>query len=96
MCRRFFSSILEQRNSAVKKTVSIGASAFSGILLFLSLPPFGLSFCGWIALIPLMLACTGAAPRRAACLGWLAGAVFFISSLYWLRHVSWLGEIALS
>jgi len=80
----------------VKKYLPIIASIFSGILLFLSFPPFGISFCGWLALIPLILACAGAAPRRAALLGWLAGAVFFLSSLYWLRRVSWLGEIALA
>jgi apolipoprotein N-acyltransferase len=72
------------------------ASVFSGILFFLSFPPFELSFCGWIALIPLMLACAGAPPRRAAFLGWLAGAVFFSSSLYWLRHVTWLGTLGLA
>lgn len=80
----------------MKKTLPILASVFSGILLFLSFPPFGISFCGWFALVPLMLACAGAAPRRAAFLGWLSGAVFFVSTLYWLRHVSILGEVALS
>jgi apolipoprotein N-acyltransferase len=80
----------------VKKTVPILASIFSGILLFLSFAPFSITLCGWFALIPLMLACAGAAPRRAAFLGWLAGVVFFLSSLYWLRHVSWLGTIGLA
>jgi apolipoprotein N-acyltransferase len=80
----------------VKKRLPILASIFSGILLFLSFPPFGISFCGWFALVPLMLACAGTAPRRAAFLGWLSGAVFFLSTLYWLRHVSILGEIGLS
>jgi len=96
MCRTFFSSIIEHRIFLVKKSLPILASVFSGILLFLSFPPFGISFCGWFALVPLMLVCAGASPRRAAFLGWLAGAVFFLSSLYWLRHVSWLGEIGLS
>jgi apolipoprotein N-acyltransferase len=80
----------------VKKLLPILASVFSGILLFLSFPPFEISFCGWFALVPLMLACAGAAPRRAAFLGWLSGAIFFLSTLYWLRHVSILGEIGLS
>lgn len=80
----------------MKKIVPIVASIFSGILLFLSFAPFAISLCGWLALIPLILACAGAAPRRAAFLGWLAGAVFFLSSLCWLRHVSWLGTIGLA
>jgi len=84
------------RTPPVKKYLSITASLCTGILLFLSFPPFGFSFCGWIALIPLILACAGAAPRRAAFLGWLAGAIFFLSSFYWLRHVTWLGAIGLA
>ncbi|MCC7299821.1 MAG: apolipoprotein N-acyltransferase [Verrucomicrobia bacterium] len=80
----------------MKKIFPIGLSMFSGVLLALSFPPLGLSFCGWLALVPLIIACAGAAPRRAAFLGWLAGAVFFLGSLYWLRHVSWLGAIGLA
>lgn len=80
----------------MKKALPFFASVLSGILLFLSFPPAGIHSCGWFALVPLMLACAGAAPRRAAGLGWLAGAVFFVSTLYWLRHVSILGGIGLS
>jgi len=82
--------------SSVKKQLPIIGSICAGILLFLSFPPFEIPFCGWIALIPLLAACAGTAPRRAALLGWLAGTVFFLSSLYWLRHVSWLGTVGLA
>jgi len=85
--RRFF---------IMKKTLPIAAAVLSGILLFLSFPPFEIAFLGWVALVPLIIACAGAAPRRAVGLGWLAGAVFFLGTLYWLRHVSWLGFIALA
>lgn len=87
---------MNNRASSVKKPLSIIASIFSGILLFLSFPPFEIPLCGWLALVPLIFACAGAAPRRAAFLGWLAGAVFFLSSLYWLRHVSRPGMIGLA
>ncbi len=80
----------------MKKTLPTLAAVFSGILFFLSFPPFSVSFCGWIAPVPLILACAGKTPRRAAFLGWLAGTVFFLSSLYWLRHVTWLGTIGLA
>ncbi|NOU35936.1 MAG: apolipoprotein N-acyltransferase [Kiritimatiellaceae bacterium] len=80
----------------MKKLFSIIASICTGGLLFLSFPPFGFSFCGWLALIPLIFACAGSAPRRAAFLGWLAGTVFFLSSLFWLRHVSLLGTVGLA
>jgi apolipoprotein N-acyltransferase len=68
----------------------------SGVLLFLSFSPFEIAVLGWVALVPLILACAGAAPRRAVKLGWLAGAVFFLASFVWLRHVSWLGMIGLA
>ncbi len=64
--------------------------------MFLSFPPLGIGVFGWVALVPLIIACSGIAPRRAAFLGWLAGAVFFIGSLYWLRHVTWAGALALA
>jgi len=80
----------------MKKMLPIAAAVLSGILLFLSFPPFEIAFLGWVALIPLIIACAGTAPRRAAFLGGLAGAVFFLGTLYWLRHVSWLGFIALA
>ena len=80
----------------MKKLLPIIASICAGVLLFLSFPPLEISFCGWITLIPLMFACAGAMPRRAAFFGWLAGVVFFLSALYWLRHVTWLGTIGLA
>ena len=80
----------------MKKILPIAAAVLSGILLFLSFPPFEIAFLGWVALIPLIVACAGAAPRRAAFFGWLAGAVFFLGTLPWLRHVSWIVFIALA
>jgi len=81
---------------SAKKSLEIIAAILSGTLLFLSFPPHGIGVFGWVALVPLMLACSNASPRRAAFLGWLAGAVFFVGSLYWLRHVTWAGYLALA
>ncbi len=75
---------------------SIGASVCTGILLFLSFPPFNFEWLSWIAFVPMIWACAGATPRRAAFLGWLAGTIFFLGTLHWLRHVTWGGMIALS
>ncbi|MBI9019836.1 MAG: apolipoprotein N-acyltransferase [Verrucomicrobia bacterium] len=80
----------------MKRIIPIAAAVLSGVLLFLSFPPFEIEFLGWVALIPLILACAGAAPRRAAGLGWLAGAIFFLGTLFWLRHVTWFGFVALA
>ena len=84
------------RRLALKKTAPIAAAVLTGILMFLAFPPVELPFCGWIALVPLVVACAGARPRRAAGLGFLAGAVFFVSTLHWLRHVTVTGWIALA
>lgn len=78
------------------KVLPFFAAGLSGVLLVLGFPPFEFGFCGWIGLVPLMLVCAGAAPRRAAFLGWLAGAVFFCGSLIWLRHVTRAGALALA
>ena len=83
-------------SASTKKGLEVVASGLSGGLLFMSFPPHGIAVFGWLALVPLILACSNAAPRRAALLGWLAGAVFFVGSLYWLRHVTWLGYLALA
>ena len=40
----------------MKKQLPVIASICTGVLLFLSFPPLGFSFCGWMALIPLMFA----------------------------------------
>ena len=74
----------------------ISGAVLSGILLMLSFPPYEVAFLGWIALVPLVMACSGVSGRRAARLGWLAGSVFFVGSLYWLRHVTWAGYLALA
>lgn len=80
----------------MKKLLPIAAAVLSGILMVLSFSPFGIGFLGWVALVPLIFVCSDAAPRRAAFFGWLAGAVFFVGSLYWLRHVTWAGYLALA
>ena len=80
----------------MKKLLPIVGAVLTGILLFLSFPPHETGVFGWVGLVPLMLACSSARPRRAAWLGWLAGAVFFVGSLYWLRHVTWVGYFALA
>jgi apolipoprotein N-acyltransferase len=86
----------KSRLTALRKVYPAFGAVVSGVLLFLSFPPHGVGVFGWIALVPLMLVCSTAAPRRAAFLGWLSGAVFFVGSLYWLRHVTWAGYLALA
>jgi apolipoprotein N-acyltransferase len=62
-------------------------AALSGVLLVLSFPKFGHWTLGWIALVPLLLALTGAGIRSAARLGFLTGTVSGIGLLYWTALV---------
>ena len=55
------------------------------MLLALSFPKFGHPAFGWIALAPLIIAAARATSSRGAFLvGFLAGAVYFWGTLYWL------------
>jgi apolipoprotein N-acyltransferase len=58
----------------------------SGVLLALSFPKFGHPAAAWLALTPLTVAVVRrqTTSRRAFALGWMAGAVYFTGTLYWL------------
>ena len=68
----------------------------TGVLLALSFPKFGHPACAWVALAPLVLVLRGArpfgcptqlAPRRAFLLGWWAGLLYFVGTVYWTSEV---------
>jgi apolipoprotein N-acyltransferase len=62
-------------------------AAASGLLLALSFPKFGHPALAWIALAPLLVALAGATLRRAFALGFVAGAIYFAGTLYWITRV---------
>jgi apolipoprotein N-acyltransferase len=81
--------------TAVVATDWLLASA-TGVLLALSFPKFGHPACAWVALAPLVLVLRGVrplgwstrlAPRRAFLLGWWAGLVYFVGTVYWTSGV---------
>ncbi|MDY0222442.1 MAG: apolipoprotein N-acyltransferase [Desulfobacterium sp.] len=59
-------------------------AAASAILLTLAFPGPGLDWLCWVALVPLMVALHGTAPRRSFYLGLTTGVVHFVSLLYWI------------
>src|SRR3989338_4895321 len=65
----------------------------SSILLILSFPNFNLWPFAWFGLVPLFFAIEGARPFRAFLLAYLAGALFFLGTMYWLIHVTLPGMI---
>jgi len=66
-------------------------AAFSGALLVVAYPKADLGAVAWVALIPLFVAVRERGLRDGFWLGWLAGFVFFVGSLYWLWHVVEVG-----
>jgi apolipoprotein N-acyltransferase len=70
-------------------------AALSGVLLVVSFPNFELTMAAWFALVPLIFAVREQNFGGAFQLGYVAGAVWFLGSLYWLTHVTVLGYVAL-
>lgn len=63
-------------------------AASSGLLQVLVFPRFGFSFLAFFAVTPLLLALEREpAPRSRFFLGWLAGAVFWGGTCYWIYDV---------
>jgi apolipoprotein N-acyltransferase len=62
-------------------------AVLSAFLLVLSFPDFDLWPLAWVGLVPLLVAVARVArARQAFALGWLAGALFFYGSCWWLTH----------
>lgn len=59
-------------------------SALSGGLLVLAYPKAELGSIAFVALVPLLVALRGVGWRKAAGLGFAAGFIFFLGSLYWV------------
>lgn len=68
----------------------------TGLFLFAAFPPLEQNDLAWIALVPLWLCIRNVSPRRAFTLGFLAGCIFWLSTVNWLTHVSFVGWIILS
>ncbi len=73
----------------MKKNIAL--SALTGAVLVLAFPPIGLGFVAYFAFVPLMFALypaghAGQTRVRALTLGFTAGFVFFIGTVYWVIH----------
>ncbi len=74
----------------------------SGVLLVLSFPRPEMAFLAWVALVPLLLACTATAPhpqQEAFKWGFLTGVVYFGGTLWWVTltmheygHLPWIAS----
>lgn len=71
-------------------------SIAAGLLFFCAFPPLAWAWAGWLALIPLLLISSRLSPRKAARKGLAAGMIAWLSSLFWLTKVTWIGWFILS
>ena len=70
------------------------SALLSGVLLFLSYPPFSLGFLAWFAFIPFFMALSQASSLGGAFLtGFGTGFVFFFVSIQWFIYVTPLGWV---
>ena len=60
------------------------AATLSGALLILSFSQFHLGALAWISLVPLLMSCHDASPRRAFVFGWITGVIAFSGIVYWI------------
>src|SRR5438105_2241407 len=68
-------------------------SAASGALLILAFPPYDQGWLAWIAPVPLFAALLAPRPRPGWS-GFVAGFVFFLGHLTWMRPFAFEGWIA--
>lgn len=59
-------------------------AGMSGAVLAMAFPLIDWGPLAWVALVPLLFAALGRGPRAAFGIGWVAGVVFFVATLYWL------------
>jgi apolipoprotein N-acyltransferase len=62
----------------------LGLAVGSGLLLALSLPAWDIGWLAFIGLVPLLVACRGLAPLRAARLGFVSGLAFYLATVWWV------------
>ena len=62
----------------------LGGALASGLLLAAAFPRLDQGYLAWFALVPLLAAVRGLAPRKAAGYGWITGFVFFLVTISWV------------
>ncbi len=71
------------------------AAVVSGVFLFASFPPLEWAAAAWIALVPLLVICVYSPPGWSFRFGLLCGVIFWLLSVSWVIHVSYLGWVCL-
>ncbi len=88
---------LQVENSRIRAWIADAAAALSGALLSAAFAPMEAGEAAWIALVPLLLAVRFAeSPRASFRLGFIAGALFWLTSIWWLSRVTYAGWVTLA
>ncbi|MDP2927572.1 MAG: apolipoprotein N-acyltransferase [Candidatus Omnitrophota bacterium] len=77
----------------MKKNILL--SFLAGLFLSLSFSSFNLWLFAWCGFIPLLIALENKSLRQAFLIAYLCGVVFWILTIYWLIHVTLLGQVVL-
>ena len=67
--------------------LSILLVVLSGVLMFLSQPPFNLGHLCWFVLVPFLIAINGKKPKQGFVYGFIMGLVYFLCMLYFIFTV---------
>jgi len=70
----------------LRPRIAYPLSFISGLLYWLAFPGVDVWPLSFVALVPLLVALSGQAPRRGLWLGWTAGFGMTISGFYWLNY----------
>lgn len=62
----------------------IGLASLAGLLSILIFPKFNIELFAWIVFIPLFSAIQSESIKNAFWLGWIAGVIHFLGTLYWV------------
>jgi len=81
-----------QRHPAIRDKSLIFLSA---VLLIAAFPRVNWWLCAWVGLVPFFLVLDGKSAAASFRLGYLAGILFFIGTLYWFIYVTFLGAFLL-
>ena len=74
---------------------SVVLSILSAVLLALSFSSFNLGLFAWCALVPLFIALENKSLSRAFLITYSFGVVFWSLTIYWLIHVTLIGQVVL-
>jgi apolipoprotein N-acyltransferase len=83
---RLLSSIYDENHLTPRKSAlaRLLLAIFSGVVLTLAFPPYGLSVLAWIAFVPLFYAIEGSRPLELFGIAWLQQLVFCVTCGAWV------------